>query len=156
MISNNECARYDERLHPAGALASPKLEEAKAIRKLEAAIEGDLAKMLLYGSVKGETLVWHFSHPAAMMSWATERKAIVERMRTIYKEEGLGRIIRFRRVDAKVLPVRMEPPRQEEPRPESATGHFAIPQSMPPELRRRFENIARAIRENNTTTKEQQ
>ena len=156
MISNSECKRYDERLQPAGALASPKLEAAKAIRKLEAAIEGDLAKMLLYGSVKGETLVWHFSHPAAMMSWATERKAIVERMRTIYKEEGLGRIIRFRRVDAKVLPVRMESPKEEERQPEPATGNFAIPQSMPPELRRRFENIARAIRENNTTTKEQQ
>lgn len=145
MISNNECKRLDASLPPAGALASPKLQQAHAIRKLQQALEGELGSLVLYGAIRGETLVWHFSHPAALMSWRLQKEQVIERMRRIYKEERLGSVLRFRRVDAKVVPVTLEPAVKEERPKERATGNFAIAEGLDPRIRQSFERIAKHI-----------
>jgi len=146
MISDNECRRLDASLPPSGALASPKLQQAHAIRTLQKALEGELGRLVLYGALRGETLVWHFSHPAALMSWRMQKERVLERMRAIYKEEKLGSVLRFRRVDATVVPVSLEREAEPERPQERATGNFAIAEGLDPRIRQSFERIARHIR----------
>jgi len=146
-IANKVCEETD-RMIGDSALHSPKLAQAQAIRKLSQALPQKLQQFLLYGAIEGETLVFYFFHSAVLMEFERDREAILARMRTIYKEEGMRpSLILFRRIGAKSKPRAPIKKSEQEKTPERAEGSFEI-QCSDPVLRAKFGQIREHIRKN--------
>lgn len=144
-IPNGVCTYADE--STCSVLQSPKLAQARAVRKLSDALDEQLRAFFLYGAIKGETLVFFFSHPGALTLFSYRKEAILARMRTIYKQEKMKPSeILFRRIDARYKPT--EPIDRDEISPnvsEKSNGTFEI-KCNDPTLAKAFRNIREHIR----------
>ena len=147
MIPNAVAKEVDEMMEGLEATRSPRLAQAQAIRKLSKALPPKLQQFLLYGAIEGDALVFYFFHSAVLMEFERDKKLILERMRAIYKEEGMNTaLILFRRISAKSKP--RAPVKKEEPvkTPERAQGNFEI-YSSDEQIRKKFEQIRRHIQQ---------
>ncbi len=126
----------------------PKLHQARAINKLSEAL-GDLKRFFAYGSLQGRVLFLYFSHPIGVSEFSLKKEQILERMREIYKQNELKKVIIFTDVKAKVVPVVVEKQKKENNSyNEIAKGDFDISHIKNKEIKRVFERIKANIKAN--------
>jgi len=147
MIPNAVVKDVDQMMEGLEATRSPRLLQAQAIRKLSRALPPKLQQFLLYGAIKADALVFYFFHSAVLMEFERDKEAILARMRTIYKEEGMSpSLILFRRISAKSKPRAPTKKEEQEKTPERAEGNFEI-QISDEQIRKKFEQIRRHIQQ---------
>jgi len=144
-IADAKCKEADEAAG-GGALSSPKLKEAEAIRKLSKALGGKFLHFYVYGAVEGEVLVMYLSHPAMIIEFKGQKEAILGEMRKIYAKEKMKGVLMFKDVRVAVKPKPAPKKDAKEPYQDRATGDFEI-QCKDNQLRRAFERVRKTIRE---------
>ena len=149
MIPNAVCKEHDKKLGEGTALNSPKLREAQAIAKLSKALGGKLLHFYVYAAVEGEMLVFYFSHPAILMEFENQKESVIDKMRKIYKEEGMKpELLFFKKISAKVKAKAHKREVRDETEEDRATGAFEI-RATDPGLAKMFRSIQRTIKEKN-------
>ncbi len=130
-----------------GSKADAKLKQVNAITLLADALGDKLKAHFSYGSLVGDTLIFHFNHAGASFMFGQQKERIVERMREIYKANNLRGLLVFKKVESKAILIVKEKIEAEK-EIELATGNFDIGDNVDIEIRRLFEQIRKSIQKN--------
>lgn len=143
-IADAVCKRRDDEIGTMNALTHPKFKEADAIRILCQALDEKIQRFLVFASLRGDTLWVYLSHPGMIAEFERTKPDTLERMRVIYREEDLAKVLVFHRVKAHfraVLPDGTPEPEA----PDRASGNFEI-QAKDEGLWKKFASIREHIR----------
>jgi len=125
----------------------PKLHQSRAILKLSKAL-GHLERFFVYGSLRGNILFLYFSHPIGVSEFNLKKEQILEKMREIYKQNGLRSVLVFKEVQAKLVAsckeVKID---KKDSYVELATGDFDTSNIKDVNLRKAIERIKKIIKQ---------
>ncbi len=138
--------RYDELENTTNALHHPKLEEARAIKKLVDAC--GLEKGFDFGSCKGNVLTLYFKHPSFVHEFTCKYLQMLELMRECYKKEQMRSVLYFTKVQAKHRITKAQEDKNDTkcPYKEMAKGDFEI-KVKNEKIRSLFEDIREIVKE---------
>lgn len=126
----------------------PKMQEAKAIKKLTQAFSDKLKEGFTGGCITGKMLTFFFKHPLYVHEFRLGHSKILENMRKIYKKENLAGVIYFSKVEPAVAPYKKSVSVSDSKitYEEKSTGNFRITCENQ-KIRSLFEDIREIVRD---------